>query len=286
MRVAAVQTTATDDREESLAHAGRLVVQAADAGAELVVLPEYFSVAGPPEFFRSHAEHLDGPTLTWAREIARSRGVFLLAGSFPEQTGPDHELPDARLANLSVLVGPDGGLLATYRKIHLFDVVLDGRAHRESDTFAPGTHAVAAALPGTDDGEGSPLIVGLTVCYDLRFPELYRTLALAGARVFTVPAAFTAITGPAHWETLLRARAIENEVFVVAAAQVGTLPRGMPACHGHSMIIDPWGHVLAAETGGSPGVIWADLDLPGQSKIRRDLPVLENRRPSAYRLKS
>jgi predicted amidohydrolase len=277
MRVAAIQTTAGADRNANLAAAGTLVDEAADAGAELVVLPEYFSVAGTPEVLRERAELLDGPTLTWASTIASRHGIHLVVGSIPELTGR----ADGRLFNTSCLIGPDGATLAAYRKIHLFDVALRGVEFRESDTIAPGDAAVVAPIgPWGDDSARA--VVGLTLCYDVRFPELYRMLALDGAAIITVPAAFTATTGPAHWELLLRARAVEEQVFVIGAGQVGDLPPGMPRCHGHSMVVDMWGTVLAERVDPSPGVVLADLDPGDLSDVRAHLPVLANRQPGAY----
>jgi len=276
MRAAAVQTTAGADRDANLAAAGELVAEAAGAGAELVVLPEWFSVAGSPAVRQAAAEALDGPTLAWAAATAARWGVHLVAGSFPERRD------GTRIANTSCLVGPDGALLGTYRKIHLFDVFVDGVDFRESATVAPGDEAVVVPLaPGGPEGPTQAL--GMTLCYDVRFPELSRVLVLAGATVLAVPAAFTAVTGPAHWELLLRARAVENGAFVIGAGQVGALPKGMPACHGHSMVVDPWGTVLAERTEPTPGVVVADLDLAEQARIRAALPVLANRRPEAYR---
>ncbi|HEX7444385.1 MAG TPA: nitrilase-related carbon-nitrogen hydrolase, partial [Acidimicrobiales bacterium] len=184
------------------------------------------------------------------------------------------------LANTSCLLAPDGTVVAVYRKIHLFDVALRGVEFRESATIAPGSTAAVVPLGATCTGE-TP-VLGLTLCYDIRFPELYRMLALDGATVITVPAAFTAATGPAHWELLLRARAVEEQVFVIGSAQVGELPAGMPRCHGHSMIVDPWGTVLAERTDPSPGVVVADLDFAYLSAVRARLPVLANRQPGAY----
>jgi len=273
MRAAAVQTTATDDRDVNLAAAGTLVEQAAGAGAELVVLPEYFSVAGSPRLLRERAEPLGGPTTAWAASLADRLGIWLVAGSFPEAAGP------GRVHNTSCLLGPDGSTVAVYRKIHLFDVTVDGAASRESDAVAPGDRLVAAPLPGTVP----PVVVGLSICYDLRFPEVYRGLALGGATVAAVPSAFTAVTGPPHWELLLRARAVEDGLFVIGAGQVGALPPGMPACHGHSMIVDPWGTVVAERRDPTPGIVVADLDAGLQERVRRQVPVLANRRPETYR---
>ena len=288
MRAAAIQTTAGDDRDANLAAAGALVAEAAAGGAELVVLPEYFSVAGGPDVLRARAETLDGPTVTWASEVAARHGIHLVAGSFPE-VSRGH---DGRLSNTSCLLGPDGTVLATYRKIHLFDVALRGVAFRESDTIAPGGEACVVPLvrpwAGVGDGAGGDVAgtraaLGMTLCYDIRFPELYRMLALEGATVVCVPAAFTATTGPAHWELLLRARAVEDQFFVIGAGQVGELPAGMPRCHGHSMIVDPWGVVLAERTDPTPGVVAAEIDLETLADVRARLPVLANRRPAAYR---
>lgn len=264
-----------------------LVGTAARKGAQLVVLPEYFSVAGSLGHLRTHAETLSGPTVTWASELASRWKVHIVAGSVPERAaatpGPRNH-GDGRLFNTSCLIGPTGALEAVYRKIHLFDVDLDGVAFRESATIAPGDDLCVAPLGPQGTGGNSPTpLLGLSICYDLRFPEIYRIMTLRGATVITVPAAFTAATGPSHWELLLRARAAENQVFVIGAAQVGDLPPGMPACHGHSMIVDPWGTVIAQSTLPQPGVIVVDLDFARQQRIRSELPVLANRRPGAYR---
>ncbi|HEY4947244.1 MAG TPA: carbon-nitrogen hydrolase family protein [Acidimicrobiales bacterium] len=287
MRVAAVQTTAGPDRRQNLEDAGDLVEQAARAGAELVVLPEYFSVAGSPEHLRTYAETLTGPTVTWASELASQWKVHILAGSVPERPvaahGPDRD-PEGRIFNTSCLLGPTGALEAVYRKVHLFDVELEGVPFRESATIAPGDQLCVTPLGRSSAERGPPTaLLGLSICYDLRFPEIFRIMTLGGATVIAVPAAFTAATGPSHWELLLRARAAENQVFVIGAAQVGDLPPGMPTCHGHSMIVDPWGTVIAELGGLGPGVILADLDFEGQRRIRSQLPVLANRRPAAYR---
>jgi predicted amidohydrolase len=282
MRVAAVQTTATRDRRRNLDMASSLVEEAARAGAALVVLPEYFSVAGRPDDLRDGAESLTGPTVTWASEQARRWGIHLLAGSFPERAGPS-AATGGRLFNTSCLLGPSGSLEAVYRKIHLFDVALDEVRFRESATIAPGDALVVAPLGRPDRPDDPETVLGLSICYDLRFPEPYRIMTLLGATVMAVPAAFTAATGPAHWELLLRARAVENQVFVIGAGQVGALPPGMPTAHGRSMIVDPWGEVVAERAEPTPGVVLADLDRRRQARLRSELPVLANRRPAAYR---
>ncbi|MBV8463019.1 MAG: carbon-nitrogen hydrolase family protein [Acidimicrobiales bacterium] len=288
--MAAVQTTAVADRDENLAAAAGLVGEAVEAGAEVVVLPELFSVAGSPQRLREGAEPIDGPTMCWASGLAARERIHLVAGSFPELG------PDGAVHNTSALFDPAGVLRAAYRKVHLFDVHLDGTVVDESATFSAGdelsvvplagSHAVppssgaAAGRPGADSDAG--WVLGLSICYDLRFPELYRILALRGATIVVVPSAFTAATGPAHWELLLRARAVENAVYVIGAGQVGPLPPGMPACHGHSMIVDPWGTVLAQREEASPGVVLADLDRSRLARVRSALPVLDHRRPAAY----
>ena len=240
MRAAAVQLTATADKATNLETADRLVRAAARDGASLVVLPEKWSVYGQPEDQRAGAEPLaDGPALQWARATARELQIDLVAGSIAE--APDGSDDRGRGRNTSVHVGPDGTDRAVYRKLHMFDVVVGGRDYRESDGEAPGDAIVASTL-----ADGTSL--GLTICYDLRFPELYRKLAVDGARVLTVPSAFTEPTTRDHWEVLLRARAIENQAFVIAANQVGRHAPGLQ--HRRPlMIVDPWGLVLAPGAG-------------------------------------
>lgn len=279
MRVAAIQTTAGPDRTENLDAASPLVEGAAARGAELVVLPEYFSVAGSAAHLRAHAEDLAGPTVTWASELAARLGIAMVAGTFPER-GAD---PKGKVSNTSCLIGPSGTIEAVYRKIHLFDVELDGTTVHESAAIAAGDRLCVvplAMVPG--QGEPAP-VLGMSICYDLRFPELYRILTLEGATVVTVPAAFTAATGPPHWELLLRARAVENQIFVVAAAQVGVLPAGMPSCYGHSMVVDPWGDVLGELLDDEAGFVVADVDLGRLEQVRTQIPVLAHRRPDTYR---
>ena len=282
MRVAAVQLTAGADRRGNLDRAGGLVEDAARGGAQLVVLPEYFSVAGSPAFLRQHAEPLSGPTASWASGLAGRLGIHLVAGSFPEDPGPDRG--HGRLFNTSCLFSPTGEMVAVYRKIHLFDVHVRGAGFHESATIAPGNEVCVSSLDPPAPLIGQPVpVLGLSLCYDLRFPEMYRIMALRGATVVAVPSAFTAVTGPSHWSLLLRARAVENQAFMVGAGQVGDLPPGMPACHGHSMLVDPWGTVIAERADDSPGVVIADFDAEQQRRIRSELPVLANRRPAAYR---
>jgi deaminated glutathione amidase len=268
MRVAAVQLNSTGDYDRNLEVAERLVREAAGDGAELVVLPEKWTALGDSKTLRAAAQPLDGPALSAASAWAGELGINLVAGSIAERVEGQE-----KLANTSVLFGPDGERRAVYRKIHMFDVDVGDVAYRESALEEPGDEIVVA------DAGGVP--VGLSVCYDLRFPELYRILALREARVITVPSAFTERTGRDHWEVLLRARAVENQVFVVAADQIGEAPPHYRS-YGRSSIVDPWGVVLA-EAPDSECYISAELDLAAQDRIRDSLPSLRNRRETAYR---
>jgi predicted amidohydrolase len=269
MRAAAVQLSSTPDRDRNLEAADRLTRAAAAEGAELVVLPEKWPVLGTPEQTAAGAEPLDGAALSWARGAARELGIDLVAGSLAERVdGAD------RGANTSVHVGPDGEDRAVYRKIHMFDVEVGGRTYRESEHEAPGDEIVTSELA---NGER----LGLTICYDLRFPELYRILALEGAELLSVPANFTLVTGKDHWELLLRARAVENQCYVAAAAQVGEVMPGRPS-YGRSLIADPWGIVLAAAP-DEETVIAAELDRARLRSVRDRLPSLASRQPNAYR---
>jgi len=269
VRVAAVQLNSSADLRANLASADRLTRAAAAQGASLIVLPEKWTAIGSEEQLRAAAETLDGEALSWARAIARELSLDLVAGSILELLpGQD------KLANTCVHVDPQGEIRATYRKLHMFDVDVGGRSYRESELEQAGEEIV---LSHTAEG----VELGLSICYDLRFPELYRILAVRGARVIAVPAAFTLATTRDHWETLLRARAIENQAFVVAANQVGAHPGGHRS-GGRSMIVDPWGVVLA-QAPDSEAHVLAELDLERQRQIRSELPSLANRRPAAYR---
>jgi predicted amidohydrolase len=270
MRAAAVQLESSADKERNLETAERLVRAAAADGAELVVLPERLDIRGRTADYLEGAEPLEGRPVSWARELARDLGIDLVAGSVAERR-EGHE----RVANTSVHAGPDGELKAVYRKIHMFDVEVGGVEYRESDASEPAEEIVVSETAG---GVG----LGLTVCYDLRFPELYRILALRGARIVTVPANFTRVTGAAHWEILLRARAIEDQVFVIAPGQ-GNLPGPEGDSYGNSMIVDPWGEVLARAPQEGATFVAADLDLERQDEIRQKLPSLANRVETAYR---
>lgn len=266
MRVAAVQLNSTADKARNLEVAERLVRAAAADGAEIVGLPEKWNLLAAGAELVSGAESLDGPSLEAARSWARELGIHLLAGSVSERG------TEERAFNTSVLISPDGEDLATYRKIHMFDVEVGGVSYRESEHEEPGEEIVTAPADG--------VTVGLSVCYDLRFPELFRILAVRGARLLTVPSAFTAATGRDHWEVLLRARAIENQAFVLAPNQFGEAPPHFSS-HGRSAIVDPWGVVLATAP-DEECFVAADLDFTAQDRVRESLPSLANRRPRAY----
>jgi predicted amidohydrolase len=263
MRVAVVQMTSTDEVAANLENARRFVGEAAVRGAELVALPENFAYLRREGLPIPCAQPLDGQIVGTLRALARGHGVRLLGGSFPEA------IPgDTRVYNTSVLVSPEGEIEAVYRKIHLFDVDLgEGAAYTESETIAPGKEVVVARTPIGG--------IGLSICYDVRFPELYRAMAGSELRFLCVPAAFAPQTGKDHWEVLLRARAIENQVFVLAPAQCGRHNEDR-ASHGRSLIVDPWGLVLA-QGGDRPAVISAECDLEALGQVRRRVPALEHR---------
>ncbi len=273
LSVAAIQLNSQDDVAQNLSRARALVEQAAAHGAEIAVLPENFAFMGEEDDKRRIAEPGDGsgPILGAVRELARRAKVHVVAGGMPERSGDD-----ARPYNTSFLVAPDGELVGKYRKLHLFDVELpNGPTLKESQATTAGEIGA-----GADGGAGVVEVcgtkVGMSVCYDLRFPELYRAMTALGARIVTVPSAFTLTTGKDHWHTLLRARAIENQVFVVAAAQHGKHPRGRQT-YGKSLIVDPWGDVLA-QAGEGEGFCVARLDFAYQDRVRAGLPCLAHRR--------
>ena len=269
LSVALVQLDASADVDANITRAAALADEAAAAGARLVALPEYLHYRGPDLGFRASARPIPGPLTDPFAEVARRRDAWILICSVAETSG-DPQRP----YNTSVLVAPDGSIAATYRKVHLFDVAVEaGPVDTESARVTAGVDAVCADVDG--------IKLGLSVCYDLRFPELYRTLALGGAEVLTVPANFTERTGRDHWEVLLRARAIENGAWVLAPSQIGG-PPGQPA-FGRSMIVDPWGTVVA-QAPDVVGIIEADIDTERVTSIRRQIPVLANRRPDTYRL--
>lgn len=323
MKAAAVQLNSTADFGANLDTADRLTRAAAADGAQLIVLPEKWTAMGDEVQLRACAEPLDGRAVSWARDTAAELCVDIVAGSFLERI-PGEE----RFANTCVHVSASGGVRAVYRKLHMFDVAIEGRSYRESDIELAGEEIVLSAISaeqanGASDQEqdagqaesptedtggaesgtgntggaesatedtdgvwsgaedtGEPIGLGLAVCYDLRFPEQFRVLTARGARILALPSAFTLPTTRDHWEVLVRARAIENQAFVIAANQVGPHPGGLRS-GGRSMIVDPWGVVLAQAPDGEHYVL-AELDLARQVEIRAQLPVLAHRREEVY----
>jgi predicted amidohydrolase len=269
LRVACVQLTSRADKAANLEKTEPLVAKAAATGADIVVLPEKWNAIGNPEQLHAAAETLEGGESVRAMAgWAKAHGITLVGGSITEQREGRE-----KLSNTSVVFDPEGSIVGLYRKIHLFDVEVGGLVYRESDAEEPGDEPVVV------EAEGWP--VGLTVCYDVRFPELYRILALEGAELVTVPAHFTLYTGKDHWELLLRARAVENQYYVAAAAQIGeTLPGRLS--YGRSLIADPWGVVLAVAP-DEETVISAELDRRRLEDVRAKLPSLASRQASAYR---
>lgn len=272
MQVGLVQLNSGDDIAANLSQAEELVRDAAGQGAELIALPEVMHLrvggAGVGQYLDA-AEPIPGPTTQRFAVLAKELGVTLLLGSIGERSDDPK-----RTYNTSVLITPDGEVAATYRKVHLFDVSVDAEnGDRESERYLPGNEIVSAGLPACK--------VGLSICYDLRFGELYRALALRGCKIVFVPANFTQATGQLHWMTLLRARAIENGCFIVAPAQCGSFPDGF-AAFGHSTIIDPWGNVLV-EHGDQPGVCVTTIDLRKVDETQRAIPVLQHLRQDVYR---
>jgi deaminated glutathione amidase len=269
--VALIQTDPGPDKAASLERTFELVDEAAAAGADWIALPETFHCRGPNELKLATAEHVPGPLTEALGAAAKRHGVWLHAGSFNERTDDPK-----KTWNLSLLFGPDGAVVAEYRKIHLFDAVVDGQVEaRESVRNLPGRHIVSA-----DTAIGT---IGMTICYDLRFPEVYRALALQGAVASFVPSNFTVPTGRDHWEVLLRARAIENGMYVIAAATIGSGgPTGGFQAYGRSLVVDPWGTVVACAP-DEIGVTYARLDLARVRKVRASIPTLHHLRSDVYR---
>src|SRR5215203_2429818 len=267
IRTAAIQMSSTPHKQENVELAERLIRSAASSGADLVALPELWSCHGLEEVYKENAEPIPGPTTEFLGALAREVGVYLL-GVLILELDPS----STKLHNTSTFFGPDGRMSAVYRKIHLFDVKVPDRDYLESQTIAAGTEIVTA--------KAGAATIGLTVCYDVRFPELYRLLALRGAGILSVPSAFTLQTGKDHWELLLRARAVENQAYVVAPAQWGKKADGRWT-YGRSMIVDPWGTVLA-QCPDRDGHALATLDLDYLDRFREEFPAVKNRRPETY----
>jgi predicted amidohydrolase len=274
LRAAAVQLNATEDVDRNLETADRLTREATQRGAQLVVLPEKWTVLGRSEVMEQHAQTLEGPAIEWARGAAAELQIDLIAGSFVERR-PNQ----TKTSNTSLHVGPDGEIRAAYRKLHMFDVEVDGTVYAESAREQAGDEVVVTSVARAGGGEGH--LVGMSICYDLRFPELYRALSERGAELLVVPAAFTLATTRDHWEVLLRARAIENQCFVIAANQIGEYPPGNRS-GGRSAIVDPWGIPLATAADAECAIV-ADLDFTLLSGVRERLPALTHRRdPQLY----
>jgi predicted amidohydrolase len=267
--VAIVQMNSRDDKRDNIATALDLIDRAAATGTRLVALPEVWPYLGPDEEVLDQAETIPGPITELFAERARRHGIYIHGGSIYE-TRPG----DPGIYNTTFVLDPMGEIIARYSKIHMYDVVLDGVAeYQESASITPGDEIAITEIDG--------VAVGLTICYDLRFPELFRILALRGAQAIMLPAAFTLMTGKDHWEPLIRARAIENELYVIAPAQWGTHPPGK-WCYGRSMIVDPWGTVVTTASDGV-GIATATIEPSRVEAVRRQIPSLANRRPGAYK---
>lgn len=269
LKTAVIQLNSRDNLAENLATVERFLDRAAEMGAQFVSLPEFWTYLGPYTGFDGAAQSIAGPAIQLLQEKARKHSMIVHGGSIVER----HPEMVGKFYNTSVLINRAGEIAARYRKIHLFDVQLsNGERHFESERIVPGDEVVTAEVDG--------ITFGLTVCYDVRFPELYRSLALRGAQIVLVPAGFTLHTGRDHWEVLLRARAIENLYYVVASAHVGSYPPNRH-CFGRSMIVDPWGLVLA-QAQDMPTVIMTEIDLAEIERVRAQIPCLEHRRPEVY----
>jgi predicted amidohydrolase len=269
LNVAIVQMNSQEDKGANIAAALDLIDRAAATGARLVALPEVWPYLGPDDVSRDQAETIPGPISEALAQRARRHGIYIHGGSIYEKRPGD-----PGMYNTTVVIDPTGEIIAHYSKIHMYDVVLDGIAeYQESATVTPGNETTITEIDG--------IPIGLTICYDLRFPELFRILALKGAQAIVLPAAFTLMTGKDHWETLIRARAIENELYMIAPAQWGTHPPGK-WCYGRSMVVDPWGTVVTTAPDGV-GIAYATVDPSRVAAVRRQIPSLANRRPEAYR---
>ena len=267
--VAAIQMRSGTDKETNLASATLLITEAARRGATYVQVPEYFNHLGPARGLLDAAESVPGPTTLAMGELAKSLEVNIHVGSLVEESPVS-----GKVFNTGVLIDRDGKMVATYRKAHLFDVDVPGViAHQESEVIVAGDEMVTAQVDG--------VCLGMSICFDLRFPEMYRALSVAGAQALSVPAAFNAMTGRAHWQVLIRSRAIENHAFVIAAAQAGTTTEGI-ATFGHSMIVDPWGEVLAESLLDTEDVLVATLDLRQVGTRRAQIAVMDLRRRGLY----
>lgn len=267
VRLTQVQMVVRNDRNKNIAHASSLIEQAASRGAEIVCLPEMFTTPYGQEYFSAFSEKQEGPTAEMLSRQAEKHGIVLVGGSFPERDGE-------RLYNTALVFGNKGQLLAKHRKIHLFDIDVQGRfAFRESDTFSPGNEITVFDTPVGR--------VGVALCFDIRFPELFRLMALQGAEIILVPAAFNTITGPAHWHLLARSRAVDDQVYLAltSPARSGSVFKAF----GHTLVSDPWGNILC-EAGEDEALMESTLDMEFLKKTRRELPFLSARRTDIYTL--
>lgn len=263
LRVAIVQMSSGPDKLDNISRAVRLSERAIDEGARLVALPETFDYRGDELELDAIAEPLPGSALSPLQRLAEERHAWILAGSVHERN------PKGKPFNTSVLIGTDGDIIAAYRKIHLFDITIDDRSVTESMKYSAGSEVILAYAAG--------IRMGLSICYDMRFPELYREMAASGVDLIFMPSSFTELTGAAHWEVLVRARAIENLSFVVAPGQAGIGAGAIPT-YGNSMVVDPWGQVLARASNEEETLVLADLDFGRLDQVRGQLPALHNRK--------
>ncbi|MGB4363418.1 MAG: carbon-nitrogen hydrolase family protein [Methanothermobacter tenebrarum] len=267
MNLGLCQMRVVDRKEENIERAEKMIRELAEMGSETVILPEMFNCPYDNSRFREYAETQEGPTITRLGEIARELQVYIIAGSVPERT-------KRGVYNTSFIIDPWGEVIGKHRKIHLFDINIPGRiTFKESDTLLPGRTPTVVRIGHTR--------IGVGICYDMRFPELSRIMTLRGAGILVFPGAFNMVTGPAHWETLIRARAIDNQVFVVAVSPARD-KRAEYVAYGHSMVVDPWGSVIY-EAGAGETIKNVEIDLSQVEEVRRRLPLLENRRPEIYK---
>jgi len=272
IKTAICQLKVFSDKDSNISKAADMIDRAAAGGARIVVLPEMFNCLYQPELFLEAAEIVEGgATLSMLSNKAKEHGLLLIGGSIPEKVPDEH-----KVYNTCFVFGPDGALIARHRKLHLFDVSISGKITvTESEIVKPGNELTLFDALG--------MKFGLAICYDIRFPELARLLALGGAQIIAVPAAFNTTTGPAHWHPTMRSRAIENQVYIAAACPARNTDSTYRT-YGHSMIVDPWGKVLA-EAGEDEQIIFADIDITYLEKVRRELPLFKHRRTDLYKLK-
>jgi len=267
LRVGICQMQVNEKKEENIKRASEMIREACSQGAELVVLPEMFTCPYNSELFPEYAEDENGKTITTMKSLAAELGVHLVAGSIPEWTPKG-------IYNTSFIIGDGGEVVARHRKVHLFDIDVEGEiTFRESDTLIAGSSVTVTETGST--------VIGVGICYDMRFPELSRMMALRGAKVLIFPGAFNMTTGPAHWRLLVRSRALDNQCYCVAVSPARN-PRASYVAYGHSLVTDPWGSVMV-DAGISECVLTVDLDMEMVEKVRRELPLLRNRRPDVYR---